>query len=116
MTKEEAKKALKAGHKITHRFFSDVEFVHLHNGKFKDERGVWLDYSDFWKQRQNEKWLNGWSVCKSVAAIKNGSFFGEIKMHTFTVADFKVEELKQFKDNEGNIITFAVKNDHFYIL
>ncbi len=60
MTKEEAKKELENGAKITHRLFSASEYVYIENGRIIDEDGYVMH--DFWKYREGKSFDDGWEV------------------------------------------------------
>ncbi len=62
MTKEQAIQALKDGYKVTHRYFTDEEWVIERNGSYIDEQGLVLSISDFWKYRQAEWYNDGWDI------------------------------------------------------
>lgn len=61
MTKEEAIQAMKDGKKVTHRYFSEDEYVYM-----KDERiHCELNYdinNEFWLIRSQDWWNDGWEL------------------------------------------------------
>jgi hypothetical protein len=65
MTQAEADQALQEGHKITHRFFLDYEYLHLVDGNLVDENGFSMWH--FWRTREGEM-LDGWSIFKESQA------------------------------------------------
>lgn len=65
MTKKEAIKLMKKGVKMTHKYFSDDEWIYIGNdGRYVLEDGVECDYDEFWHCRQDEQWNNDWSIFK----------------------------------------------------
>ena len=64
MTKQEAIEAMKAGKKVTHKWFTDNEFM------TSDERGLVFTLEDgvkcnsfeFWLYRSDDSWNNNWSI------------------------------------------------------
>jgi hypothetical protein len=70
MTKNEALKAMKEGHKVTHRFFTSEEFVQLDKqGRIIDESGYIL--TSFWNYRPDECWNTDWSIYQE-SEVQNG--------------------------------------------
>jgi len=68
MTKNEAIEAMHKGEKVTHRYFSDEEFVYM---KGHDRRTVWTEdgahiaASIFWDDRAGDAWETDWSLFDS---------------------------------------------------
>jgi hypothetical protein len=60
MTREEAKLALQQGHKITHRYFDDNEYVYHKKGLIYDELGYY--HEEFWELRTEHWWNDGWRI------------------------------------------------------
>jgi len=63
LTKEEAYKAMIAGHKVKHEGYSDEEYVFINkDDKFETEDGCihGKRFDEFWSTIQ--KWEDGWSV------------------------------------------------------
>ena len=46
--------------RITHRFFSDEEFITARNGDVFDENGDKI--IDFWDRRKDVQWQKGWYI------------------------------------------------------
>lgn len=61
MTKKEAIEAILKGVKVKHWLFSEEEYLYLDEEAFKDEKGLVLDWFDFWKYKQHKNFDNGWS-------------------------------------------------------
>lgn len=61
MTKEEAKQALREGKKLTHRYFSDNEYIYAKGNIIFSEDGVNHGF-DFWNLRPDEWWNDGWEI------------------------------------------------------
>ncbi len=63
MTRKEAYNQMRKGVKVTHRYFSDNEWMTIENGKVKTEDGYLHDYQDFMSWRKNEDgWHDGYSI------------------------------------------------------
>lgn len=62
MTKDEAIQAMKEGHKVTHRHFSDDEWITMKDGKIIDENGYKLYAVEFWFYRESDSFKTGWSI------------------------------------------------------
>lgn len=63
MTKEEAKQAMKEGHKVKHSGFTDDEWVmQIKDGSYKTEDGYSFPPYEFWRWRTEDYWLKGWSI------------------------------------------------------
>ena len=73
MNKEQAKLALKAGRKITHKYFSDNEFVYMDGNKLTDEKGLILKWDEFWLYRNNLIFDKDWDIKHSPEAVHRAS-------------------------------------------
>lgn len=62
MTKDEALLELQKGKKVTHRFFSDGEFMYQNGDTYVLEDGVRCHPMVFWEDRATKQWETGWSV------------------------------------------------------
>lgn len=62
MYKSEAISAMQTGQRITHRFFSDDEFITMKDGKVVDEKGYTFDPDEFWMERTGKDWETDWST------------------------------------------------------
>ena len=63
MTKQDALKALEDGLKITHRYFSNDEYIKKEDNDFyKDEQNCYLPINEFWNMRQGKNWDDGYSI------------------------------------------------------
>jgi hypothetical protein len=62
MTKFEAIEAMKAGHKVRHRYFSPDEWVTIKDHDYLFEDGVICSPTLFWMDRQGEMWNNDWEI------------------------------------------------------
>jgi hypothetical protein len=61
-TKAAAFNALDLGLKITHQSFEHGEYIEKIRYQIYDEKGALL--RGFWKERNQEPWLDGWSIYK----------------------------------------------------
>jgi len=64
MTKNEAIDAMKKGEKVTHRHFSDNEFITMKDGVIVDENGYRLNADEFWAYRTNNAFAEDWEIYK----------------------------------------------------
>lgn len=62
MKKAEAIAAMIVGHQVTHRHFSDNEWMRMTHNKIVLEDGVKCDPSEFWRWRTDESWNDGYSL------------------------------------------------------
>lgn len=62
MTKLQATEALREGKKISHRHYSDDEFIHMIDGIIYDENGYVMggEKDEFWSKMQ--KWEAEWFI------------------------------------------------------
>lgn len=60
MTKEEAIKEMKNGKKITHKWFSNNEWMTIDKGQILLQDGVICDYYEFWNGRFQIGWKDGY--------------------------------------------------------
>lgn len=64
MTKDEAIDAMKRGEKVTHRYFSNDEWMTIKDGKIETEDGCRSTPFNFWLDRIGPPWQNGYSIFK----------------------------------------------------
>lgn len=62
MTREEAIEQMKQGKKVTHRYFSNDEWMTIENGKFLLEDGVRISFEEFWLYRYQDSWKDGYEI------------------------------------------------------
>jgi len=63
MSREEAIQAMKQGERITHRYFSDDEFIYMDDPlEIKDESGYAFPAWLFWSHRNTEQWNDGFDL------------------------------------------------------
>ena len=62
MTKNEALKALEEGKKITHKYFSNDEYICKCDSEFYMCESGYMPIGDFWNYRQSPDWDNDWSI------------------------------------------------------
>lgn len=60
MTKQEALKAMETGYKVSHRYFSDDEYILMKNGEMFTEDGYYFE--DEFKRRTEKIWQTGWRI------------------------------------------------------
>lgn len=67
MTKEEAISQMKAGKKLTHRYFTDDEWVKTDETGmiYILEDGVECSSKEFWMWRTDEAWNYDWEIFKN---------------------------------------------------
>jgi len=73
MTKQEAIEQMKLGHKLTHRHFTDEEWVKSNQTGtiFILEDGVECSPQEFWKWRTDESWNADWDLF--ISQLKEGN-------------------------------------------
>lgn len=78
MTKNEAILQMKNGHRVKHYLFSDDEFIYMKDGSIHDESGYLMECKDahgndidFWTDRTDEQWLDGWIVLPDLQNEEN---------------------------------------------
>jgi len=68
MTATEALLALYEGRKVTHRFFTDEEYIYMKNHDIYTEEGYNMGtvFDDFWQRRGgpggDDSWAKDWSI------------------------------------------------------
>lgn len=62
LTKYWAILAMKKGKKVTHRHFSENEWITMEGFQIVTEEGYKHDATEFWQYRTDESWNNGWSI------------------------------------------------------
>jgi hypothetical protein len=63
LSRAQAQMAFVRGHKISHKYFMEKEFVQLNSKKeMVDETGIILNKTDFWINRGGESFDYGWFV------------------------------------------------------
>ena len=64
MTKDQALRELHNGNKITHRHFSDDEWMMLIGNRclYAFEDGCLCEPKEFWKWRTDDSWEDGWKL------------------------------------------------------
>jgi hypothetical protein len=62
MNKTEAIKAMEDGHKVTHKYFTDDEWMKMNSKSFEFEDGVTCSPLAFWKDRTGVEWEFGWEI------------------------------------------------------
>lgn len=62
LTLHQAKQAMRQHKKVTHRYFSDHEYLTCdENGREITEEGYFLD-ATFWALRISDNWIHGWRL------------------------------------------------------
>lgn len=56
MTKSEAIKAMQEGHKVSHYYFTDDEWITMENGLIVTEDGYKHKPEEFWSYRKGPTW------------------------------------------------------------
>lgn len=62
MTKNEAIEFSRKGNKITHRYFSNEEYLIITGLVIVDEDGNQLDWDLFWSDRKHPDWDKDWQL------------------------------------------------------
>lgn len=66
MTKTEAIQAMKEGKKVTHRLFTNNEYVYIKNRELFDETDARLNSFVFWNDRKKIDWETGWNIFEKI--------------------------------------------------
>ena len=67
MSKDDLLSFMQKGNKVTHRHFSDDEWMTFDNGKLLFEDGVRCGWTEFWKYRKKIGMEKGWTEYRSTA-------------------------------------------------
>lgn len=70
MTKTKAIKKMNEGEKITHRLFSDDEWMTIDDGALLFDDGLKLNPNHFWQCRTGRTWETGYSIFKPKSETK----------------------------------------------
>ncbi len=62
MTKSEAIEAMDNGSRVTHRFFSEKEWMEIKDNKIHLEDGVICGIAEFFNSRGDKSWEDGYSI------------------------------------------------------
>jgi hypothetical protein len=62
MNKAEAIQAMREGKKVTHRYFSQDEWMTMEGGQILLEDGVRCSQNQFWADRTSPEWEDGYSL------------------------------------------------------
>jgi hypothetical protein len=77
MNRHEAIKALDAGHKVRHEYFSPDEWVRVDGAVYVFEDGVECSSEEFWEHRQAKHFDEGWEISDTLIIDTLGSGFVE---------------------------------------
>lgn len=64
MTRFMAIQHMRAGRKVTHKYFTPEEWATMENGQIVLEDGVRCSPAEFWKWRQESGFDDGWKIFK----------------------------------------------------
>jgi len=62
MSKSEAIQAMREGKKVTHRYFSNDEWITMRGNIILMEQGQECWASEFWRDREGEHWETDWEI------------------------------------------------------
>ena len=62
MTRQEAIQAMRGGLKVTHRLFSEDEWITMQDGKIVDEKGYRFPPHEFWRYRTSNVFGQDWEI------------------------------------------------------
>jgi hypothetical protein len=69
MDKDEAIIAMQTGNRVTHRFFTEDEWITMEdNQTIITEEGYRIFADEFWDHRKGIEWQSGWSLYKTKPA------------------------------------------------
>jgi hypothetical protein len=60
LTRDQALAMMRAGYKVTHRYFCSDEYLYMEHGIIHSEEGY--DFTEGWRERTGGVWDNGWGV------------------------------------------------------
>jgi hypothetical protein len=62
LTKKQAIDAMRQGRKVTHRLFTEAEWVTIQDGLITTEDGYQCSITEFFNVRWSEYWYTGWRI------------------------------------------------------
>lgn len=62
MNRNQAILALRDGHKLTHEYFTQEEYIYFKDGEIYSEDDVCHGWSEFWSLRTADCWDKGWTI------------------------------------------------------
>jgi len=62
MTRTEAIESMENGNKVTHRLFTQEEWMKITGNKYEFEDGCFCRFDEFWLYREDESWQDCWSI------------------------------------------------------
>jgi len=71
MTKDEAIKSMRAGNKVTHKYFTDGEWITIKDGSYLFEDGYLCQPEVFWHYKLNAAWEDGWSAIEESPTVQH---------------------------------------------
>ncbi len=90
MTQSEAIYHMGEGEKVTHRFFTENEWVKLGEpGYYILEDGVTVPENEFWRYRDGSEWLNDWEIWKDKNPSAAEEFLKSLKIIESTEITFR---------------------------
>lgn len=66
LTKEEAIKAMREGHKVSHKLFFIIEWITMKDNKIVFDDGTSVSQFSFWYNRNSSKWNDGYYIVPNV--------------------------------------------------
>lgn len=64
LSREQAIEAMQRGEKVTHRFFTDEEYIIMRGDRIVDENDNSISVIEFWSFRYQPYWSENWSIFK----------------------------------------------------
>lgn len=84
MNRVEAKKALRQGKRLTHKYFVNGEWVQGVHGVYEFEDGVHCAPSEFWSIRHGKEYAEGWTEIKQERmSPKDGKCLHEVSLNSY---------------------------------
>lgn len=112
MNKQEAIQKMSEGHKVTHKWFGDDEWMTIENGKLLLEDGVICSMSEFWLWRRDDSWDDGYSLFEAVEVSTTNkdyepiAIFTDVETYNYlqAVADMYSVVMNKVDDEEVQLI------------
>jgi hypothetical protein len=117
MTKDEAISAMKEGKKVTHRHFTDKEWISMKDGRILTEDGYNHDAREFWSYRKDKAFEEDWELFHDQEKIKNRAikfrfWSGEKMFYDFENVMECLKQQLAFDGNIPRVITYDHVGQH----
>lgn len=115
MTKKEAIAQMMQGQKLTHRYFSDHEWITIKEGSLVTEEGYKVSIEEFFSYRYQIEWEEGWELYTPIAALINGKTSGLLEQGSQMFLEYKKQAVYIGEErNNKNQLRRCKKGLHEY--